>query len=171
VSRAKRRKQAVVTGRLVEFDDSYPREVAVPRQLVVSLLWAGALFRLPLAALGRGGGGAGRRWKDVRKGPEYLVTPIRLLDGRGRLVELEIHGYLTPNALHVGDQLRTRIRWQGDEELPPLAYHIANLTTGRVLEPRVPTLLSHLGLDVVLHAALGLALVIAVGLCVWGLLG
>jgi hypothetical protein len=159
----------VVTGRLVEFDDSYPREIGIPRQLVLSLYWVGAVFRVALSALGRGG--RGRRWKDLRKGPEYLVTPVRVQDGRGRLVELEIHGYLSANALHLGDQIRTRVRRQRDEELPPQAYHIANLTTGQVLEPRAPTLWSHLGPDVVLQAVLGLLLLLVAGLCVWGLLG
>lgn len=165
--RAEQPKQAVVTGRLVEFDESYPRAVRIPRNLVLSLLWLGAAFRVVLAAFGRGG--RGRRWNDLRNGPEYLVTPVRVRDARGRLVELEIHGYLSANALHLGDQVRARVRRQSDQELPPRVYHLANLTTGQVLEPRAPTLWSHLGPDVVLQGVLGLVLVLGVGLCVWGL--
>jgi hypothetical protein len=169
VARTKQPKQAVVIGQLAGIDDAYPREVPVPRYLVLGMLWIGALFRAVLFAFrGRGGG---RRWKDLRKGPEYLVTPVRVRDVRGRLVELEIHGYLSVNALRAGDQVRARVRRQGDEDLPPRVYHLANLTTGQVFEPRAPTLWSHLGPDVVLQAGLGLLLALVAGACLWGVLG
>jgi hypothetical protein len=128
----------------------------------------GAIVRVASSALP--GGGRARRWKELRKGPEYLVTPVRVRDGRGRVFELEIHGYLSANALRLGDQVRARVRYQS-EDLPPRVYHVANLTTGQVLEPRAPTLWSHLGPDTVLQAALGVVLVVVAGLCAWGLLG
>jgi hypothetical protein len=158
----------VVTGQLVEIDEGYPREVAVPRFLVLSMFWIGAVVRVVSSALP--GGGRARRWKELRKGPEYLVRPVRVRDGRGRLYELEIQGYLSANALRLGDQVRIRVRHQS-EDLPRRAYHIANLTTGQVLEPRAPTLWSHLGPDTVLQAALGLVLVLVLGLCLWSVWG
>ena len=167
-SRRARSRPAVVTGRLVEIDEGYPREVAVPRLLVLSMFWVGAIVRLARSALP--GGSPGRRWKELRKGPEYLVRPVRVGDGRGRLYELEIHGYLSANALRPGDQVRIRVRHQS-EDLPPLAYHIANLTTGQVLEPRAPTLWSHLGPDTVLQAVLGLVLVLVLVVCLWSVWG
>lgn len=161
--------QSVVIGRLVEMEESYPREVAVPRGVVLAILAVGALFRLILSAVRAAGDGPS--WKELRKGPEYLVTPVRVRDRRGRLVALEIHGYLSANALHVGDQVRIRVRRQPDDDLPPLGYHISNLTTGQILTPKPPTLWFHLGPDVLLQAVLGLLLaVVVVGLCAWGLI-
>jgi hypothetical protein len=157
----------VVTGRLVGIDEGYPREVAVPRLLLLTLYWVGALVRAASSALP--GGGRPRRWKELRKGPEYLVTPVRVRDGRGRVFQLEIHGYLSANALRLGDQIRARLRYQSDD-LPPRVYHIANLTTGQVLQPRAPTLWSHLGPDTVLQAALGLVVLVVVAVCAWGVL-
>lgn len=162
-------KQAVVIGQLVGMDDSYPREVAVPKHLVMGMFAVGAFFRSMVVAFRHGGGGF-RGWKDVKKGPEYLVTPVRVRDHRGRLLDLEIHGYLTANALRNGDRIRVRVKRQNDPELPPKVYHIANLTTGQVLEPRAPTLWSHLGPDLVLQASLGLLLALVAGLCLWGIL-
>lgn len=167
MARAELPKQAVVIGQLAQMEESYTRTVAVPRQRVLAILWIGALFHAVLSVFRPGG--ARRKWKDVRSGPEYLVTPVRVRDRRGRLVALEIHGYLSANALRVGDQVRIRVHRQGDDELAPLGYHIANLTTGQVLEPRAPTLWSHLGPEVVLQAVLGLVLVmVVVSVCLWG---
>lgn len=162
-------KRTVVTGELVGIDDSYPREVAVPRHLVLGVLAVGSFFRAVVAAFRHGGGGY-RGWKDLKKGPEYLVTPIRVRDDRGRLVELEIHGYLSVNAVQRGDHIRARVRRQGDPELPPRVHHLANLTTGQVFEPKGPTLWSHLGPDLMVQATLGLVLAILVGLCLWAAL-
>jgi hypothetical protein len=159
---------AVVTGRLVEIDEGFPRVVAVPRGLVLSLFGAGAAVRLVCAAFP--GRGRGRRWQELSKGPEYLVTPVRLRDGRGRMFTIEMHGYLPAHALRPGDQLRVRVRRQA-EDLPPRACHTANLTTGQVLHHRAPTLWSHLWPDTVLQAALGLPLVLVFGLCLWRLVG
>jgi hypothetical protein len=159
---------AVVSGRLVQLEEGFPRVVPVPRGLVLSLLWAGVAFRAVRAVLP--GGGRGRRWRDLRTGPEYLVTPVRLRDGRGRVFKIEVHGYLPAHALRPGDQLRVRVRRHA-EDLPPRAVQIANLTTGQVLRPRAPTLWSHLGPDTVLQAALGLLMVLVLAVCLWSLLG
>jgi hypothetical protein len=170
-------RHTVITGELVDFDDSYPREVPVPSYLLAGVLATGTIARSAVVMLaaalryGGGQGGARRRWKDLRKGPEYLVTPVRVRDTRGRLVPLEIHGYLPAGALQRRDQIRVRVRRQGDPELPPRIHHIANLTTGQVLEPRRPTLWSHLGPDLVLQAGLGVLLALIVVVCLWGGLG
>jgi hypothetical protein len=170
-------KHTVITGELVDFDESYPREVQVPSYLLAGVLATGTIARsavLMLAAAlryGSGQGGSRRRWRDLRKGPEYLVTPVRVRDSRGRLVALEIHGYLPAGALQRRDHIRARVRRQSDPELPARVHHIANLTTGQVLEPRRPTLWSHLGPDLVLQAGLGMLLALIAVVCLWGRLG
>lgn len=158
----------MVTGELVAIEEGYPRTVDVPRLTVLGLLWAGAIVRAAGSALP--GRVRDRRWKELREGPEYLVTPVRVRDGRGRMYELEIHGYLSANALRRGDQVRARLRYQS-EDLPPRVYHLANLTTGQVLQPRAPTLWSHLGLDTVLQAALGIVVVAVAVVCLWSIWG
>lgn len=167
-------KQAVVNGQVVKIDASYTREVQVPRFIVLTVLALGGLaasaVQLLASVLRQGAGTAGARrgWKDLRKGPEYLVTPIQVRDGRGRLVNLEIHGYLAANALLRTDQIRARVRRQLDIRLPPRVYHLANLTTGQVVVPRPPTVWSHLGPAMVLQAGFGLALMLVLFVCLWG---
>jgi hypothetical protein len=159
---------AAVTGQLVEIDEGHLRVLAVPRGLVLTLFWAGAAFRAVRTVFP--GRGDGRRWKDLRTGPEYLVTPVRLRDAQGRMFLIEIHGYLPAHALRAGDQLRVRVERQA-EDLPPRAAEVANLTTGQVLHPRGPTLWTHLGPDTLLQAALGVLLVLLGGLCLWRVWG
>jgi hypothetical protein len=160
--------EAVITGQIVAIEAGFPRTVRVPRGLVLSLFWAGCAFRVARAAFP--GSRPGRRWKELRTGPEYLVTPVRLRDGQGRIFTIEIHGYLPAHALRPRDQLRVRVRRQA-EDRPPRAARIVNLTTGQILRPRAPTLWWHLGPDTMLQAVLGLLMVLVLVLCLWGLLG
>ena len=136
---------------MVAVEPGYPREVRVGQPLLAGVLATAGVTRAVawlIASLLPGGttpGSVLRDWKGLRKGPEYLVTPLRVRDNLGDLCELEIHGYLSPTALERNDVVRARIRPQRDSELPPRVERIANLTTGQALRPTPPTLWSHLG--------------------------
>ena len=152
----------VVMGRVTEVEEPYGREVAVPAAVlyplvllavvvdIVGLVLRG-LLRLPVPS-------ARRPLKVLRKGPEYVVTTVWVRDADDSLVELEVHGHLNPSAVLRTDRIRTVARRQKGD-LPLLAGPIENLTTGRVLRPRPATLLTHLGLGLVLQALLGAVLV------------
>lgn len=161
----------IAYGRVAKIESSYPREVAVPPPVLAAVLLAASLVRALgtlLAGLLRARrGGAAPGWKALRKGPEFLVTPLLVRDPDNRLVPVEIHGHMSASALVVGDRIRARLRWSRDAGLPPRAVDIENLTTGRMLRPRGATLWSHLGLGLLLQALLG---VILTGLIVFSLL-
>src|SRR5690242_12788895 len=98
----------VITGRFAGYQASYTREVRVGQPvLVIVFLMAGiaqvigALIRMS---------GARRSFKELKKGPEFLVTPVRVRDDLGQTYEVEMHGHLAQSALHRGDliQLTTR---------------------------------------------------------------
>jgi hypothetical protein len=74
------------------------------------------------------------------------------------VVEVEVHGHVSRSALLRTDRIRTVARAQKGD-LPLLAGEIENLTTGRTLRPRRATLLSHLGLALILQALLGTLLI------------
>src|SRR5205823_12624917 len=100
-----------------------------------------------------------RPLKSLRKGPEYLVTPLWVRDADDSLVE--VHGHVSRSALLRTDRIRTvASRPKGD--LPLVAGPIENLTTGRLLRPRRATLVSHLGVALILQAVLGVLLIAAV---------
>lgn len=164
--------ERIVTGRVVRLLDGYPREVRVGRPVLLAVVTAaavaGLLVLLVRSLLSAGGGGARRSWKELRKGPEFLVTPLRLRDGAGQLCEVELHGHLPQSALHPADQVQLTLRPQRDAELPPRVERIVNLTTGQLLTPRTATLWSHLGPALLIQAALG-ALLVA-GLTAWSVL-
>ena len=154
----------VVYGRVARIDPPYPREVRVTTPALTAVVAAAgiagvvtAALRVPLGRPGRTG--SRRGWKDLRKPPEFLVTPVLVNDAQDRLVPLEIHGHMSGAALVRGDRVRVRVRRSRDPATPPRAVHIENLTTGRTLTPRGATLWSHLGPGLVLQAALGLVLV------------
>jgi len=155
----------VITGRFLGFRASYTREVKIDQPLLVAVLVtasvAQALGALLLALLRSGGAGNRRRFKDLKKGPEYLVTPVRLRDDLGQIYEVEMHGQLPQSALHRGDLVQLRTRPQKDPDLPVRLEQVVNLTTLQPLTPRIPTLWSHLGPGLLLQAALGLALATA----------
>ncbi|MET7668266.1 hypothetical protein [Micromonospora luteifusca] len=161
--------ERIVTGRLVRLLDGYTREVRVGQPVLVAVLAAAAIARLPALLLRSlfsfGGGGTRRRWKQLKQGPEYLVTPVRLRNTAGQLCEVELHGHLPQSALHPADQVQLTLRPQGDPELPPRIERIVNLTTGQLLTPRTATLWSHLGPPLLLQAFLGALLLTGIAAC------
>ncbi|MGX7673322.1 hypothetical protein [Plantactinospora sp. DSM 117369] len=154
----------VITGHVVRLMEGYSREIRVGQPVLVAVLGTAAVVRvalLLLASVLRAGAGAGarRKWKELRKGPEFLVTPLRLRDGSGVLCEMEIHGHLPQSALEPADHVQVTVRSQQDAGLAPRVERIVNLTTGQLLTPRTPTIWSHLGPALLLQAAIGLLLI------------
>ncbi|OJF11563.1 hypothetical protein [Couchioplanes caeruleus] len=157
----------VITGRLLGFQASYTREVKVGKPLVILVFLtasvAHALGSLVMAAVRGGGRGAARRTlKDLKKGPEYLVTPVRLRDDLGQVYEVEMHGQLPQSALHRGDLVQVRTVPQKDPDLPARLHQVINLETLQPYTPRIPTMWSHLGPGLLIQAALGLTVTAAV---------
>ncbi|WP_176308788.1 hypothetical protein [Micromonospora sp. NBS 11-29] len=161
--------ERIITGRLVRLSEGYAREMRVAQPALVAVLTAagvaGLLLRVVRALFSSGGGGARRSFKDLKKGPEYLVTPVRVRDRAGWLVDVEMHGHLPLSALHQGDHIQLTLRPQRDAQLPPRIERIVNLTTGQLLTPRTATLWSHLGPPLVLQAVLGVLVVLGVAAC------
>ncbi|GAA3345861.1 hypothetical protein GCM10020358_54570 [Amorphoplanes nipponensis] len=160
----------VITGRFLGFRPSYTREVRVGQPLLVAVFVTATITQavgaLLLALLRSGGRGARRKFKDLKKGPEYLVTPLRLRDDLGQTYEVEMHGQLPQSALHRGDLVQLRTRPQKDPDLAVKLEQVLNLTTLQPLTPRIPTLWSHLGPGLLIQAGLGLVLT-AVVLVAW----
>jgi hypothetical protein len=151
----------IVSGRMVRFLPGYAREMKV-QQPVLAVVFAAAgvtrmIARLVTAVLRAGSGGGARRWRDLKKAPEFLVTPLRIRDATGRLCEVELHGHLPQSALQRDDQVVLYVRAQRDPELPSRVEKIVNVTTGQLLTPHTPTMWSHLGPALVLQAMAGLA--------------
>ena len=154
----------VITGRFAGFQTSYTREVKVGRPVLVLVFLAAGVAQL-LGALIRMRG-ARRGFRELRKGPEFLVTPMRLRDDLGQTYEVEMHGHLPQSALHRGDLVQVRTAAQKDPALPVRLIQVVNLTTMQPLTPRIPTMWSHLGPALLLQAVLGFALA-AVVIAVW----
>jgi hypothetical protein len=156
----------VITGRFVGFQTSYTRSVRVGQPLLlavfVSAAVAQAIAAMILAILRTGARGARRTFKDLKKGPEYLVTPVRLRDDLGQTYEVEMHGHLPQSALYRGDLVQVTTRPQPDPTLPVKMLRVINLTTMQPLTPRIPTLWSHLGPGLLIQAVLGLTVAAAV---------
>jgi hypothetical protein len=156
----------VITGRFVGFQASYTRSVRVGQPLLlavfVSAAVAQAIAAMLLAILRTGARGARRTFKDLKKGPEYLVTPVRLRDDLGQTYEVEMHGQLPQSALYRGDLVQVTTRPQQDPTLPVKMLRVVNLTTMQPLTPRIPTLWSHLGPGLLIQAVLGLTVAAAV---------
>jgi hypothetical protein len=155
----------IINGHVVRLSPGYPREVKVGQPVLVAVLAAAGVARLigrlVLALLRAGSGGGSRRsFKEMRKGPEFLVTPLRIRASDGVLCEMEIHGHLPQSALEPSDHVQVTVRRQKDPELPPRVERIVNLTTAQLLTPHHPTLWSHLGPTLLAQAAIG-ALVFA----------
>lgn len=160
----------IFTGRMVRYLEGYPREVSVGRSILVAVLTAAGVAQviaLLVASVLRQGGSsnARRKWKDLRKGPEYLVTPLRLRDDNNRIYEVELHGHLPQSALHPDDHVQLTLTQQKDPDLAPKVERIVNLTTGQLLTPRIPTVWSHLGPPLLLQATLGALLLGLIGSC------
>ncbi|BCJ56380.1 hypothetical protein Asp14428_78550 [Actinoplanes sp. NBRC 14428] len=145
----------VITGRFLGFRTSYTREVRVGQPLLI-VVFVTASIAQALLALIRSGGGARRRFKDLKKGPEYLVTPVRLRDDLGQTYEVEMHGQLPQSALHRGDLVQVRTVPQKDPDLPVKLHQVLNLETLQPYTPRIPTMWSHLGPGLLIQAVLGL---------------
>jgi hypothetical protein len=162
----------IIYGRVASIEPAYPREVRVPPPVLAVVLVAAAVVRaagrLLGSLLGARPGGAAPGWKALRKGPEFLVTPVLVRDADNQLVPVEIHGHMSTSALVLRDRVRAQVRWSRDAGLPPRAVRIENLTTGRMLRPRGATLWSHLGVGLLVQALLG---AILMGLCLLCLLG
>jgi hypothetical protein len=162
----------IVTARFVRFEPSYTREVKVGQPALVAVLMAAgvaaAIGTLILSVLRTGSGARGgrRRFRDLKKGPEFLVTPVRLRDDFAQSYEVELHGHLPQSALHPGDLIQVTTREQ-DRHLPVRIVHIVNLTTLQLLTPRVPTMWSHLGPGLLLQAFLGVLVAAVVAAAVW----
>ena len=175
-SRLRRRQRTyrptTIYGRVATLEDAYPREVRVPGHVLMVVLVAASIVRavgrLLRTLLPGRGAGAGPNWRELRKGPEFLVTPMLLRDADDRLVPMEIHGHMSDGALVPGDRVVVNLHHSRDEMMPARAVRIENLATGRILRPRGATLWSHLGAGLLLQALLGAALF---GLCLFCLLG
>jgi len=155
----------VITGRFVGFRPSYTRAVKIGQPLLVAVFMTAtitqAIGALILAVLRTGGRGGRRRFKDLKKGPEFLVTPVRVRDDLGQLYEVEMHGHLAQSALYRGDLVQITARAQKDPALPSKLVQVVNLTTMQPLTPRIPTMWSHLGPALMLQATAGLIVAIA----------
>ena len=149
----------VITGRFAGFQSSYTREVKIAQPALLAIFMSATVVQL-IAALLRTNG-TRRRFKDLKKGPEFLVTPVRVRDDLGQLYEVEMHGHLPQSALHRGDLVQLTTRPQKDPALPVRLVQVVNLTTMQPLTPRIPTMWSHLGPALLLQAVLGAAVLAA----------
>ncbi len=150
----------VITGRFLGYRTSYTREVKIGRPLVLAVFVCATIARL-IGALIRLRG-VRRTFKDLKKGPEFLVTPMRVRDDLGQVHELEMHGHLPVSALHRGDLVQVVTGAQPDPTLPVKLLRMVNLTTMQPLAPRIPTMWSHIGPAVLIQAALGVTVTLAV---------
>jgi hypothetical protein len=166
-------KEAVITGRVVKIEDAYAREVSVGTGLAAVVVATATVARLVialLAAVVRASPGAidARGWKALRKGPEYRVTPVWIRDTDGLFVEVEVHGYLSGRSLRRRDRVQVLARRQDNKHLPMRAHRIENLTIGRRIVPRRPTVWTHFGPSLLIQSMLGLFLVLSLLTCLWG---
>jgi hypothetical protein len=156
----------IITGRFTGFQTSYTRNVKVAQPFLLAVLvaasFSAAVVAVAVALLRSGGRGARRKFRDLKKGPEYLVTPVRVRDDLGQTYEVELHGLLPQSTLHRGDLVQLTTRPQTDPTLPVKLLRLINLTTMQPLTPRIPTLWSHLGPGLLIQAVLGLVVAAAV---------
>ncbi|MDT5036045.1 MAG: hypothetical protein QOE03_1230 [Micromonosporaceae bacterium] len=165
-------RRAEITGEVVKIEDAYPRRVAVGAALAVAVLAGVAVTRVLAALLAmvlgaKAGAGDGRGLWTLRKGPEFRVTPIWIRDTDGFFVEVEVHGYLSGRALRPNDLVRVAARRQDGRRLPMRAHRIDNLTIGRFVTPRRPTVWTHLWPGPVIQAVIGMAILAAVAGALW----
>src|ERR1044072_1419327 len=93
----------VITGRFLGYRASYTREVKIGQPLVLAVFVSATVVRILLALVRLSGSGARRSFKDLKKGPEFLVTPVSVRDDLGQVYEVEMPGHLPVSALHRGD--------------------------------------------------------------------
>jgi hypothetical protein len=154
----------VITGRFAGYQTSYSREVKVGQSLLMLVFVAAGVAQLIGSVLRMKP--SRRSFKELKKGPEFLVTPVRVRDDLGQTYEAEMHGHLPQSALHRGDLVQLSTRVQKDPALPVRLVQVVNLTTMQPLTPRIPTMWSHLGPALLIQAVLGSA-VAAVALTLW----
>jgi hypothetical protein len=150
----------VITGRFAGYQTSYTREVKVGQPLLVVVFLAASVAQL-IGSLIRMRA-TRRSFKELKKGPEFLVTPLRVRDDLGQTYEVEMHGHLPQSALHRGDLIQLTTQPQKDERLPVRLVQVVNLTTMQPLTPRIPTMWSHLGPALLLQALLGVTVALVV---------
>ena len=150
----------VITGRFAGYQTSYTREVKIAQPALLAIFVSATVVQL-IAALLRMNG-ARRKFRDLKKGPEFLVTPVRVRDDLGQLYEVEMHGHLPQSALHRGDLVQLTTCAQRDPTLPVRLVQVVNLTTMQPLTPRIPTMWSHIGPALLIQACLGLTVALAV---------
>lgn len=173
--RAAHRPGPIITGHVVRLVDGYSRPIKVGQPVLIGVLAAAGVPRALGAALaslrlaGSGSTAGRRKWKQLRTGPEFLVTPLHIRDTSGVLCEMEIHGHVPQSALDPHDHVQVTVRRQKDPELPPRVERIVNLTTGQFLTPRTPTVWSHLGPALLFQAFLGVLVVGALAAAVLAL--
>ena len=156
----------IITGRFLGYRTSYTREVKIGQPLVLAVFVSATITQMIIAVLlslvRSGGGGARRKLKELKKGPEFLVTPVRLRDDLGQTYEVEMHGHLPVSALRRGDLVQLTTSPQKDPTLPVKLVRVVNLTTLQPLTPRIPTMWSHLGPALLLQSIGGLVVACAV---------
>ncbi len=150
----------VITGRFAGYQASYTREVKVGQPLLVLIFLAAGIAQLIGSVLRMRP--ARRTFKELKKGPEFLVTPMRVRDDLGQIYEVEMHGHLPQSALHRGDLVQLSTTPQKDPALPVRLVQVVNLTTMQPLTPRIPTKWSHLGPAMLLQAVVGGAVLLAI---------
>jgi hypothetical protein len=158
-----------VAGVVDTVEPSYPRKVGIGWHILLPILVAAGvtqLLGLLLATILRTGKSSGgqRALKELRGGPEFLVTEFTVRQDDGTLVELEIHGHLAKSALLPRDRIHARVRRQRRRDLPPRAHLVHNRTSGRAHRPHPPTVWSHIGPLLLLQALLGLAIILLVAM-------
>lgn len=157
-----------VAGVVVAVEPEYPREVGIGWHIILPILLGAGVARLPSLLLatvlqnGRSSNGGRRTLKELRRGPEFLVTEFTVREADGTLVELEIHGHLPTSALLRRDRVRAEVRRQRRRDVPLRAHRLHNETSGRVHRPHTSTMVSHLGMPLLLQAILGLAIILVV---------
>ena len=149
----------VITGRFAGYQTSYTREVEVRQPLLMLVFTAAGIAQL-IASVFRMRPSR-RSFKELKKGPEFLVTPVRVRDDLGQVFEAEMHGHLPQSALHRGDLVQLSTRIQKDPGLPVRLVQVINLTTMQPLTPRIPTMWSHLGPALLVQAMLGFTVLVA----------
>ena len=150
----------VITGRFAGYQTSYTREVKVGQPLLLAVFLAAGVAQM-LGSLIRMSANR-RSFKELKKGPEFLVTPVRVRDDLGQVYEVEMHGHLPQSALHRGDLIQLTTQQQKDPTLPVRLVQVVNLTTMQPLTPRIPTMWSHLGPALLLQAVIGVTACLAV---------
>ncbi|GAB7042131.1 MULTISPECIES: hypothetical protein [Catenuloplanes] len=160
-----RRFGPVVTGRFLNYLAGYTRELKVDQPILMLVFVAATTAQLvgtALLSLVRGAAGSGatrRKFKELKKGPEFLVTPMRIRGDDGQLYEMELHGHVGQSTILRQDHIQVRVRPQKDPQLQPRVERIVNITTQQVIVPHPPTIWSHLGPGMLLQAAAGLVII------------